>query len=77
MKTKVSLLALLCILFVVSGCSRIIRGDGKVETINVPVEEYDELSVACPTGKIHYAQAEGAAALSITTDRNVYDTKYM
>ena len=73
MKTKVSLLALLCILFVMSGCSRIIRGDGKMETIHVPVGEYDELSVACPTGKIHYAQAEGAAALSITTDRNVYD----
>ena len=53
---KLSLLALSCILIVMSGCSRIIKGDGKVEERSVPVEEYEELSIACPTGKIYYNQ---------------------
>ena len=48
---KLSLLALSCILIVMSGCSRIIKGDGKVEERSVPVEEYEELSIACPTGR--------------------------
>lgn len=70
---KLSLLALSCILIVMSGCSRIIKGDGKVEERNVPVEEYEELSIACPSGKINYTQSEGASTLLVTTDQNVYE----
>ena len=70
---KLSLLALSCILVVMSGCSRIIKGDGQVEERDVPVEEYEELSIACPTGKIHYTQSEETSTLSVTTDLNVYE----
>ena len=67
---KLSLLALSCILIVMSGCSRIIKGDGKVEERSVPVEE---LSIACPTGKIYYNQSEETSTLLVTTDLNIYD----
>ncbi|HJG98431.1 MAG TPA: DUF2807 domain-containing protein [Parabacteroides johnsonii] len=70
---KLSLLALSCILIVMSGCSRIIKGDGKVEERSVPVEEYEELSIACPTGKIYYNQSEETSTLLVTTDLNIYD----
>ena len=70
---KLSLLALSYILIVMSGCSRIIKGDGKVEERSVPVEEYEELSIACPTGKIYYNQSEETSTLLVTTDLNIYD----
>ena len=69
---KLSLLALSCILIVMSGCSRIIKGDGKVEERSVPVEEYEELSIACPTGKIYYNQSEETSTLSWSRQTSTY-----
>lgn len=73
MRTRLSLFALFCTLILTSGCSRIIKGDGEVETRDVALEEYSQLSVACPSGKIHYSQSDTDAALSVTTDKNVHD----
>ena len=72
MQIKLSLLAFICILLLMSGCSRIIRGDGQVEAREVSIDDFDELAVACPTGNINYSQSEGPASLSVTTDCNVY-----
>lgn len=73
MRTRLSLLVLCCTLILMSGCSRIIKGNGHVETRDVPAEEYNQLSVACPAGNIHYSQSDADAALSVTTDKNVHD----
>lgn len=73
MKTKLSLLILTAILLLMPSCIKMVKGDGQVTEMDVQVTDFDELSVACPFGEIRYVQSDAAPALSVTTDKNVYD----
>lgn len=58
-----------------SGCYsfHMVKGDGDLITETLEISDYTEVDALCSSAKINYVQSADAPALSITTDRNIYD----
>ena len=72
---KISLLFLICGLFLVSSCipTQTIKGDGNITTENIPVSEYDCLELEGGGMVVNYTQSEAPEGLEIKTDRNIFE----
>ncbi|MDR2118602.1 MAG: DUF2807 domain-containing protein [Tannerellaceae bacterium] len=77
MKTKVFTLCSACsaLLFLNSCFSfQVIQGDGDLVTEEISISDYSGIQTAnSSTIDITYTQSDGAAGLSLVTDRNIYD----
>ena len=72
---KISLLFLICGLFLVSSCipTQTIKGDGNITTENIPVSEYDCLELEGGGMVVNYTQSDAPECLEIKTDRNIFE----
>ena len=72
---KISLLFLICGLFLVSSCipTQTIKGDGNITTENIPVSEYDCLELEGGGMVVNYTQSDAPEGLEIKTDRNIFE----
>ena len=72
---KISLLFLICGLFLVSSCipTQTIKGDGNITTENIPVFEYDCLELEGGGMVVNYTQSDAPECLEIKTDRNIFE----
>ena len=72
---KISLLFLICGLFLVSSCipTQTIKGDGNLTTENIPVSEYDCLELEGGGMVVNYTQSDAPEGLEIKTDRNIFE----
>ena len=72
---KISLLFLICGLFLVSSCipTQTIKGDVNITTENIPVSEYDCLELEGGGMVVNYTQSDAPEGLEIKTDRNIFE----
>lgn len=58
-----------------TGCNPLytVKGDGNLVTETFEISDYKEVDALCTSAKINYVQSTEAPALSITTDRNIYE----
>ena len=72
---KISLLFLICGLFLVSSCipTQTIKGDGNITTENIPVSEYDCLELEGGGMVVNYTQSDAPEGLEIKTDQNIFE----
>lgn len=75
MKTRITWIGLLSLLFVLNGCvvGKITRGNGDLVTEEITITDYKQLSVTGGKIVVNYMQSEDAPFLEITTDENIFE----
>lgn len=75
MKTKALVVLFACSLLLMNSCFPFqrIKGDGDIITEVININDYDELQAGNTSMKIEYIQSDEAPALTIITDRNIFD----
>ena len=71
----VSTIALCTALLLLNSCFPFqkVKGDGDVTTEVLTIGDYNVLQAGNSSMKIEYRQSDGAPALSVTTDKNIFD----
>lgn len=73
MNTRITIWMLVCLLSasIVSASNRSEKGNGKIVTKNIPISEYNSISIV---GKIsfEYSQSDASPALELTIDENLF-----
>lgn len=73
MKTKITFIWLISLLFLVSSCNaRIIRGDGNIVTETIEISDYKKISLAGSV-KVNYTQSESNPYLEVSLDKNIFE----
>ncbi len=74
MKAKITLILLISLLFIFTGCigKTIIKGDGDIVTETVSIGDYKKISLAGSV-KVDYTQSESEPYLEVTLDKNIFE----